>query len=498
MKKLLLVLAAVAMVGMGTAKAQFNETNNILYHALRSPQSNLLNPAFFPTNNTFYLSLPGINGQFGFPLGINDIVKYDRKQKLSVINLDTILNVMSEDNRMRMGLDVNLLGFGLKIGSFFFDANMRLVNNINIGLPASTIKTLLNGNMNGDDPITEVTLMDGDLLNFQSYLETSLGAGYRFRKLGLTVGVHAKLLSGLMNLQTDNTRITIETSEDLDKVTAKVYYQIQEAAVVPIDTTGGITNVVSNVIDYVQDNMSETIKSLLDVQGGNNGVAFDLGLKWDLGPFSFSASVIDLSPGIHWQKNVNTLVPEAGQGVLVFNGIDLHDAFENGFSTQGMADSLQSFIDNIKPRTVLDSGDYWFSVPTKINVGASVSFWTVMRAGVLFHGQFDRGLISRTNTDGFNLDLEIPNTFRFNTTLSVGLNLFNWMEIIAASSVVYDGEKADFFNPGGGVIFTPFTALQFYIMCDYISSIRIIEAKAMNVKFGFNLLLGKGGRSRRR
>ena len=138
--------------------------------------------------------------------------------------------------------------------------------------------------------------------------------------------------------------------------------------------------------------------------------------------------------------------------------------------------------------------DYWFSIPTKINFGASFNFAKMLRAGLLLHGQFDRGLLSKKNK--LDLGPDVINTFRFNTTLSFGANLFNWFEVTAGTSFVYDGNKFNFFNPGVGLVFTPGTAIQLYLIGDYVSSIYLVQAKSFNVKFGVNLLFGNGGGNR--
>ena len=125
----------------------------------------------------------------------------------------------------------------------------------------------------------------------------------------------------------------------------------------------------------------------------------------------------------------------------------------------------------------------------------------------MFHGQFDRGLISNSQAvpvsigDGINAVNDVFNNareakFRYNTTLSFGVNLGNWVELIAATSVVYDGTSTSWFNPGFGGIFTPFSTFQFYAMADYMSNFYIIDCKQFNLKFGMNLLFGNGGRGR--
>ena len=46
-----------------------------------------------------------------------------------------------------------------------------------------------------------------------------------------------------------------------------------------------------------------------------------------------------------------------------------------------------------------------------------------------------------------------------------------------------------------GLVLTPATIVQLYLMADYISNFYLDESKAFNIKFGLNILIGKGGRS---
>lgn len=489
MKKSLVILSAVIAFAIGNANAQyFNPSNNLLYHSQRTPQINMLNPAFHP-NTGLYIMLPATGLQFGMPLSIGDMVTYYPEQQRSIIDVNDILHKLGENNDFRSVLDINLLGGGFRIGDLFMNANTRIVLNTNLGLPVQVVNAVLNGNVGPDgNPISEITLLDGDLFNMQAYLETSVGAGLRIKPINLTVGVHAKLLSGLLNLQTDETRVTFETGANYDEVTARVSYKIQEAAVLPIDTAGGFVQTLKNV----RGHLGESIANMIDINNGNTGVAFDLGAQYNIGPFAISASIIDLTSGIHWQKNVNTLVPRGGEGTFTFTGMELGSILDGGqFNTDSIQASFTENLNNLMPTTVLDSGDYWYSIPTKINVGASFSFLKMMRVGLLFHGQFDRGLLSKKRFTQLDLNGNVTNTFRYNTTASFGINLFNWIELIVGSSLVFDGKNADFLNPGVGIILTPATMFQSYIMVDYLSSLYLTEVKALNVKFGLNILFGK-------
>ena len=479
MKKIYIigVIGLMWVMGMTGAKAQlsYSETNNLFYHALRAPQSTLDNAAFFPTNNTFYLMFPGVDLQFNSPLMVKDVMYYDKGRNQTVINLDTILKSLRENDDFHLGASVELLGFGFKAGKNFITFNTRLVNNVNVGLPTSTIDAVLRGNVDENNAlIPEIEMLCGDVLNMTSYLEAAFGYARYIPSLDLMVGARAKLLFGVANAQTDNTKVVFRSNND--SLTANMYYEIQSSTFAPYDTNQ--KKFIFNVGDILSN--------------ANTGIAFDLGAKYDMGPFTFSFAINDLTAGIHWKNNVMTWRPEGGQGQIVFSGVDVSTMLDNGtFSADSLTNYLENQLTSMKP-VQEHAGDYWFSIPTKINLGASYSFAKVFRAGLLLHGQFDRGLLCKSS---LKIDESVTNTFRFNTTLTLGANLYNWAEVILGSSVVHDGSGWDFFNPGAGVILTPGTVVQLYFMADYISSFYLVDSKAFNLKFGLNILIGKGGRS---
>ena len=477
MKKHIILFAAI-LACIGTVKAQYNETNNLYYHAFRMPQSNMFNPAFFPNKTDFYLQLPDVGIRFGSPLALQDVM-HNQGDTMTVIDLNSMLNALSEENRFRVGVEANIFGFGFRVHNTFFTFNTRAISSINIGLPISTINAMLNGNVDENgNAINEVTFLDGSILNAQVYTELSIGAGHYFEPLGLTVGAHAKLLYGMVNLQTDNTRAVVITDDDYNRIKVDMYYQLQMATAVPIDSNGI---------------HMPGIGEMLDVFHANTGLAFDLGAKYDMGPFSFSLALNDISAGIHWQRNVRNYSPEGGHVVAEFDGYNTGNIMSGGnVNSDSIAAYWQDVIKKMTP--VGDSiGDYWYSIPTKINLGASYNFAKMLRAGILFHGQFDHGLLSKKNSYAIDLG-NVSNTFRFNTTLTLGANLFNWAELTLGSSIVYDGNKVNFFNPGVSLVLTPATILQFYVTADYISSFYLAEAKAFNLRLGLNILVGGGSK----
>lgn len=476
MKKRFSILVLVAILSGSTAMAQFNETNNLFYNTFRTPQTNLLNPALFP-NASFYLTLPGLNNlQFGSPLAIRDLIHYDPTRGYSVIDINHILDVMEDDDHFRFGLGINLLGFGFKVNNLTFNFNTRVVGDFGVGLPVSVLDKLLDGNIDDNNQaISEVRFLDGSLLDAQVYTETSVGVAYKIAPINTTFGFHLKVLGGLSAFQLDSVRFVLHSDAEYDNLSADAYYNLR----LSLPGQGDLNAL----------NVSDIIHSVSPF-GPNSGIAFDLGVRYDLGPFAFSLAINDLTAGIHWTNNIQNMVPKDGHSTLNFSGVNL-DSIVNG--SDGLTTELENFINGLQPDTV-PGKDFWTNIPTKVNLGATYTFANLLRAGILFHGQFDRGIISKSNP--MQLDIskeEAAQTFRFNTTLSAGVNVFNWLEFIIGSSVVFDGGKADFFNPGAGVVISLGTALQTYLMADYVSSIYALDSKAFNLKFGFNLVIGKGG-----
>ena len=500
--KIFAALAALMMLTAGTVSAQFNEANNLFYHSFRTPQSNNLNPAFFPNRNSFYITLPGMDFRFHSPMSLSQFIYFDSVQNYTIISIDSLFgpNGLANDNHFRFSPRIEIAGLGLKIHNTFLTASVRMVNDISFGMPVSAVNALRGGNLNDDGtPITELNILDGDILNMQSYMEAGVGLGHYFAPIHLGVGVRAKLLYGLINARTTNTRVVLNTDEDLNAISADIYYQAQIAAAVPIDTNFSLL-------------MPGSISDLLNLDNVNMGYAFDIGAYYNFGPLKISASVLDLSPGINWKYNTYNIVPSGGNVHMEFAGADMNSMLGVGESGDTM--SIGSFISDLRTNmqpvlSETDTLDYWYSIPTKINVGASFSFLNMFRAGLLFHGQFDRGLISHDQAvpvslgDGINAVNDVFNNareahFRYNTTLSFGVNLGNWIEAMLGTSVVYDGTNYSFFNPGAGIVITPFTLFQFYAMADYMSNFYVVDCKHFNIKFGFNLLLGNGGKSRNR
>ena len=464
MKKILTILAfATALFYLSTANAQ---NNYVLFASTRVPQINTLNPAFYPSQNTFYLSSLGLNLRFHSPLSFNDM--FQRTDSVTYININDIANHLTDDNNIVLNTDIDMFGMGLHIRNVFVTLSSKIRFNSHIGIPPGLISFLQDGNYDHRGEGNELYILDGNILQAQLYNEYALGVGYTYKDL--TVGMRLKYLLGLIDARTEGTQLSLYTDNDLSSLRADLYYKL---------TLSGIPNFKSNA-DY---NILSYLKEFL----GNSGFSFDIGAKYTWNNFEFSASVIDLGKGIHWRKNIRQFSPH-GQQSITFEGIDFTRIIVDGKDTT-LQHTFDAVRDSLGKVDTLQGSPYWTSIPTQFNLGAVATLGSIMRAGFLFHGEIDHN-ISHFNASGKAISSK--NLFRSATTFMVGINLANWLELMGSIAVVKDGLTIDWFNPGVGVNFSLGGVLQAYALLNYISNIRLVKAKSANIQLGFNMLFGKG------
>lgn len=471
-----IIYTAIMMLALGTAVSanaqQALERNDLIYHAIRMPQSNQLNPSFFPIETTCYVTLPKFNLGFGMPFSIKDldIQKVGDRYKLSANHLATLIE---QDNSIHASLSTDLLGFGFRVNNLFFNFNTSIEMSSTVNLPEEVFTFMKNGNSGhigvGNEAVADIS----DLMRLITYAKIQVGGGFIFPVIPLTVGAHINILDGIYHAATTDGDITLYTSDDYATIRTQLDYTIKSS---------GMLDVKTNI-----DGKDKKASVKTAGMPTNLGFTFDLGAKYKLNDFIFSASLLDFGPGIHWKQNVQYLTPKNPNQTITFNGLDLEQFLQGGQMDDDFikkyGDTLQAMIKS----TQTQGADYWYTVPTKINLGASYTYKNLVRAGLLFHGEWEKGLMCAGK--GWNARKE---DFRFNTTASVSVNVFNWLELMVANSFVFSGPKKDLLNPGFGINFAPAGAVQLYLMCDYMSDIYLVKDKDVNFFFGMNIMIGKG------
>ena len=469
-KTLILTTALAAMACFGNkANAQLLNSNDLFYHSFNSPLQTRLNPALFPYESTFYLTLPRIGVGAQLPFSYNDLgLRYDRLSDTTFVNLNHLIDLIRDKGTwVGLNAEVDVLGFGFKVKNLSFNFASGLRVNSNLTIPLNATHLLTDGNT-GDYATLDMGTKDFFLA--QAYAYTSLGASYTLPTIPLTVGARINVLDGIQNVNADHLSLVLTNVDNSDKeLRLQADYLVNAAGMVSIKSTP-------------REGQSDSIDIDFDASIPMNlGYTFDIGAKYD---FSFSASLLDFGPGIHWKSNVSTIVPEHQDRYISFEGLDLSKINitmdENGKPESYKLDStyLQGFVDSLKNMmaTVKEGESYWAGVPTRLYLGANYTLSHWIRAGLLFHGEWNRGIFYKENT------------FRHSTTLSAAFNLYNWLEISVANAFTFDGSSFSALNPGIGVSLNLFERFQVYGAVDYLSNLYATDIKAVRAYAGINIV----------
>lgn len=467
MKKINISLIAVAIL-MLIAPISASAQSNIMYGSTRNPLMNAANPAFFPSHSRIYLALPGANLNLSSPLAYSSIFQYDTATQKTNINLNSVLDTLSDD-KLRFGTNIHAVGLGLDLGKLFLTLSTQAKVDLSFGMPSGVVTFLTEGNSNyiGDNVLE---LLDGNIIAVRAYLEGAIGLGYRIND-NLTIGARAKLLVGYLDLSDAGSSLTIRTEPDYSAMTANMDFNLNYTSAIDISTDSNTNRTSAHVRTYMPKNY---------------GLNFDLGARYSTDLFEVSASILDFGPGIHWKDGVKRIVSAREDNSFTFTGVDVSSVMQGGnldsTYTQMLIDSLKSLTEY---KTIDGEGDYWTSIPTKVNLGGMFNITQGVSAGLLFHGEFERGIVKvgdvfKTKNVGFYS----------RTSLLARANIHDWVEVVASASVITSNNHWNWFNPGIGVTLTPFRALQLYTFIDYISNFYIVDAKQLNISFGLNLFLG--------
>ena len=464
--RIVLLAALTVLLAMPSLS---NAQSNILYGSSRNPLMNGANPAFFPSRSRVYLALPSVNLDLGSPLAISSIGQYDSAQNKTIINVNNLLDSLVSD-RFRLGTNIHAFGLGIDFNRFFITLSSQVKISTALGIPQGIVTFLNEGNYGhvGDDVIE---LIDGQLVNATVYAEGALGFGYRITD-NLTVGMRLKGLVGYLDLSNGGSSLTIRTEPDYSAMTANLDINMNLTAPGELvrDADSSVTGI--NFTNYVPKNY---------------GFGLDLGARFSTDLFEVSASVIDLGPGIHWTEGIHRVVSAHKNNSFTFSGMDVSEAMHGGEVDTGFTRMLIDSLKTLMDYKVIDEGeDYQTPIPTKVNLGGMFHFNDYLSAGLLFHGEFERGLVKVDDIFKYKTI-----GFYSRTSVLARATVKDWIEVVAAVSMIQSKDKWDWFNPGVGVTLTPFKTLQFYFFLDYISNIYLIDAKQVNLSLGLNFLFGR-------
>ncbi len=277
--------------------------------------------------------------------------------------------------------------------------------------------------------------------------------------LPLTIGARVNVLDGIQLASIDKITVDVLTSVDTSTLTFVLDYMAH---------LGGILNIDPKNIGKTQFAFSFP---------HNFGFTVDLGAKFTLfDKLLISASLLDIGPGMKWNQHVKEIVPQNGPAHIDFDGFDVSRIRDTSYF-RAVGDSLLQ-----KLNFTTTEKEYWYAPPSRAYIGASYTLFNMLRVGYLFHGEWSNGWFRPSGSQGI---------FRFNNTLSLHFNLFDWLELGVANSYTYDGQKPNFFNPGLMVSLNPGKQVQLYAAVDYVSSMNLVDIRSAHVYFGMNIVAPK-------
>jgi len=363
MKKNLLTIFIIALFfSKAQAQGEFS-----LYNLNRSvPQAHQLNPAFRP-NAKVVVGLPVLSSTHVSldmdQVSFNNLFTESAEQSLS-LDPDNLSSVLRDKNNFSIQSDLQLFFLGLNFGNNFFSLSFNDRVSSWLVYTKDIADLALFGN--GDDRTFGQDLsLDKMMLRQNMYHEVALGYTRNFGDK-LSLGIRFKVLSGVVNAQTDELTGYVRTNADSIHIT---------------NSSFSFRNSGYNYLTEDLDVLS-MYRNTLPFVSGNQGFGLDFGADFKVSKkISISAAVTDLGY-IDWKENTESY--EFDDVSYSFKGFDVVDLINNGGSNndffQNELDSLENLLtpnemENIIYRSTLVSNFYAgfdYQLAKNHHVGAQV------------------------------------------------------------------------------------------------------------------------------
>lgn len=308
-------------------------------------QSNSTNPAFVQ-DAKLVVGLPGIYSAIGFDgPTYNQIVSKENGK--TVVDIDKLIGHLDEENTIRNELGLPTLSLSVKLNNLHLNLGHAVKYSSFINYPKTLPQVVWQGNAQFIGQNVEL----GNELDLIGYHEFTTGLSYKIGKV--TLGANAKFLSGI------NAAATDKNHHSASLYTDTVAYAITLNSDYILHSAGTIDYQEFEDVNVDFDYAKLTGRNFFS---RNNGVAFDFGLRAELGKLELAASMLDLGK-INWDEGVTDYV---AQGVYEYDGLD----FSGALTSEGaeLGDALDTLKEIFKVKEV--SGSYSSTLTRKIYLSA--------------------------------------------------------------------------------------------------------------------------------
>ncbi len=360
MKNIFLLLLGVCFVSYSQAQQELGT------HFMQGYwQSTNTNPSFMP-NSRIVIGLPGVyNNLLVTNVTFSDILVEDENGN-NRIDVKNAISQLGDNNFIREDLDIETVSVGWQLGNLMLSIGHKLRFNSFINYPKAFPQLVWEGNAQ----FVGQTVEFSPDIQASAYHEIALGGAYRLGNI--SIGGRVKLLSGVSDVSTDRTQLSLYTSDDI--------YQLNLDADFRVNTSGALFyNGFDDLVIDFNFGRFET-KNFLSK---NSGIAFDLGASAQFGKLGLAASVIDIGE-ITWKdevKNYSLL------GDYEYEGLDIaREVLEDSTDIGSALDTLQAIYE---PTETTNS--YRTKLPGRVYLSATYQLSEKLQLGGLFYTERFRG-----------------------------------------------------------------------------------------------------------
>ncbi|MCL2289451.1 MAG: DUF5723 family protein [Bacteroidetes bacterium] len=436
------------LIGLFFVLNTYSQSVGITDFMRLNPYSNFNNPAYFVPYNG-YVGIPAISN-INFSLYNSGLHYKNLFESRSKMTTTKFINSLAKNNWFNTELNMELLGFGFRVKDYFFSFSYRLRVEQHFRYPRDLFGFLLEGNLTHSNAEFEIEP------NLNIYQEMSIGfQGEIFDRL--YVGARPKILFGLINVNTDEFRVKVNTNPNDYTISGIHNINMKVASIMPFYKRDAVTGNIALNTEYMFD-MGNNVGNVFSK---NMGFAIDLGAVYRVNQqIRVSASVTDLG-FIRW----------AGSTLEIAS-----NPHANRFEFQGFtADQITNFIQNGIDFTL----DTIFNIANNtLDLNSLGAYTTMLTSKVMVDGYFDL-----TPSNRFILQCKgyiIGKYFLPQLTVAYNGTFFNAIDVVVSYSVM----KKSFANVGIGVGFR-IGPVHLYAGTDNVlAAINVLNAARANGTFG--------------
>jgi len=383
MKRLIPFCFLLLVYAAANAQGEFT-----LYNLNRSvPQAHQLNPSFRP-NAKVMVGFPALSstrvsvdlGQLSF----NTVFSKISEQSFA-LDAESISSQLRDKNNFSIQSDLQLFFLGLNLGNNFFSfaINDRISSWMVYNKDIADLALFGNGH---EKTFGKNLSLDHMLLRQNLYHEFAFGFATQIGQK-LNIGVRAKLLSGVINSQTDEISGYLRTDQD------------------SIHFTNSSFSYRNSGFNYFEGDLDilSMYRNTLPFVGGNSGFALDVGANYQvMDRLNVSASLTDMGY-INWKDNTESY--NFDNVTYSFRGFDVLDLLssdgENNDFLQNELDSLE----NLFTPNELENIVYKSSLVTNFYTGVDYQLGKNHHVGAQVFGRMAEGQITPEFAAYYNIQV---------------------------------------------------------------------------------------------